>query len=372
MIKGKAIALTNGWLDLVHAKTCHGLLRGSDRFEISAVVDPKFAGQDIVDVTGIKEAANVPMYGTVRESLNALEQVPDYCIVGVAIHGGKLPEKMRGELFEAIRAGMSIVCGLHTFLSEDVEFVQLAKEHNVQLIDVRKPPPHGDLHFWTGEIYSVNAPRIAVIGMDCAIGKRTTSRIVMDACRDHQIKAEMIYTGQTGWMEGYPYGFIFDSLVNDFISGEVEHAIVQCDNDLKPDVIFLEGQSALRNPSGPCGSEFLISGAARGAILQHVPGRPYFDGAEYPAGKLPSVESEIELIRIFGSETLGITLNAEGMSADEINRYQKELEGKLGIPVVQPLAEGVGRLIPVIRSFLDTHPEPLPRKSGGYSDHPDY
>jgi len=372
MIKGTAIALTNGWLDLVHAKTCHGLIRGSERFDIQAVVDPKFAGQTVKDVTGIEPAKEIPIIASVKDAVEALGKTPDYCIVGVAIHGGKLPEKMRGELFNAMGAGMSIVCGLHTFLSEDPEFIELAEQYRVALIDVRKPPPLSQLHFWTGEIYSVKAPRIAVIGMDCAIGKRTTCRIVMDACREQGMKAEMIYTGQTGWMEGYPHGFIFDSTVNDFISGEIEHAIVQCDNDLKPDVIFLEGQSALRNPSGPCGAEFLISGEARGTILQHVPGRPYFDGAEYPAGRLPSVDSEIELIRIYGSETLGITLNAEGMTPEEISAYQNELEDRLGIPVVQPISEGVDRLVPVIREFLANHPDPLPRKPGGYSDHPDY
>ena len=55
--------------------------------------------------------------------------------------------------------------------------------------------------------------------------------------------------------------------------GELEHAIVSCWEEAHPDLILLEGQSSLRNPSGPCGSEFLLSGGARGVILQHAPGR---------------------------------------------------------------------------------------------------
>ena len=35
----------------------------------------------------------------------------------------------------------------------------------------------------------------------------------------------MIYTGQTGWLQGGEYGFIFDSTLNDFVSGELENAI---------------------------------------------------------------------------------------------------------------------------------------------------
>jgi hypothetical protein len=44
----------------------------------------------------------------------------------------------------------------------------------------------------------------------------------------------MIYTGQTGWMQGSKYGFIFDTTLNDFISGEIEHAIVSCWKDTYP------------------------------------------------------------------------------------------------------------------------------------------
>jgi len=33
-------------LDTMNAKTAHGLLRGSERFEVLAVIDYKFAGKD--------------------------------------------------------------------------------------------------------------------------------------------------------------------------------------------------------------------------------------------------------------------------------------------------------------------------------------
>ena len=103
--------------------------------------------------------------------------------------------------------------------------------------------------------------------------------MVMQVCAAENIKAEMIYTGQTGWLQGGEYGFIFDTTLNDFISGEIEHAVVTCWKEAKPDVIMIEGQSALRNPSGPCGSEFLVSGNARYTILVHAPKRVYFDHA---------------------------------------------------------------------------------------------
>lgn len=351
MEKSTAIVLTNGLLDTPNAKTCHGLLRGTDRFEILAVIDYHFAGQDAGEVLDGKKRG-IPIFSSVPEYFASGMPQPQFCIVGVALAGGMLPADFRQALKNAMANRCSLVNGLHTFLSEDPEFIELARIEGVGLIDIRKPKPRSELKFWSGEIFSVKAPRIAVLGTDCAVGKRTTCRFIMEMCRDNGIKAEMIYTGQTGWMQGYPYGLIFDSVVNDFVSGEVERAIVECDRGASPELILLEGQSALRNPTGPCGSEFLVSGQAKGVILQHPPGREYYEGTEEFHCQLPKVADEMRLIEMYGAKTLGITLNEEHTEEDAIAAYQKNLEAELGIPVVQPLKEGVGRLLPAIKAYL--------------------
>ena len=46
--------------------------------------------------------------------------------------------------------------------------------------------------------------------------------LLLEACRRRGLNAEWIYTGQTGWMQGARYGFVFDAVVNDYVSGEVE------------------------------------------------------------------------------------------------------------------------------------------------------
>lgn len=346
MEMGSAIVLSGGMLHTMNAKTTHGLLRGSERFEILAVVDEIHAGKDAGEVMDGRNCG-LPVYATVDEAVDALRFSPDFCIVGVATVGGALPESMLGEIRAALIHGISIVNGLHDFLSEKPDLVKLCQANGAMLIDVRKPKRRVDLHFWDGKIFEVKAPIVAVLGMDCATGKRTTARFLRDACRASGKKAEMIYTGQTGWMQGGDYGFIFDSTLNDFISGELEHAIVSCWEDLQPDIIFLEGQSALRNPSGPCGPEFLISGNAKKVVLVVPMKREYFD--DLPEwGAIPSVESEIALIRAYGSEVVGIALNTQGATAAEIATFQKEYEDKLGIPVVAPLEEGVGRIVAVL------------------------
>jgi uncharacterized NAD-dependent epimerase/dehydratase family protein len=162
----------------------------------------------------------------------------------------------------------------------------------------------------------------------------------------------MIYTGQTGWLQGYRHGFIFDATLNDFVSGELEHAIVECARQSSPDLILIEGQSGMRNPSGPCGSEIIVSANAKGIILQHAPFRTHYEELESLGCRLPDIADEIELIKMYGAKTLAVSLNGEGGTEDDLIHYQDELAQRLRLPVIRPLQEGVEGLLPVIRRFI--------------------
>jgi len=348
--KPTAIVLTNGLLDKFDAKTAHGLIRGTERFEIIGVLDSLFPGKDAGEVLdGINR--NIPVFATVEDAFKNLPRI-DYCVIGVATVGGRLPGDFLVIIEECIAYKMSIVNGLHEFLTDKPHIVALAAQNGVTLTDVRKPKAKADLHFWSAEIFDVTAPIIAVIGMDCAMGKRTTCRLLRQACEAEGLSAQMIYTGQTGWLQGGQYGFIFDSTLNDFISGELEHAIVTCWKEQNPKVIFLEGQSALRNPSGPCGSELLVSGNAKHTILVHAPKRQYYD--QMPTwGKIPPVESEIALINMYGSKVIALALNTENCTLEEALAFKKQYEAELGIPVLLPLQQGVGSIVPAIKALVD-------------------
>ena len=348
---GTAIVVCDGLFATPNAKTAHGLVRGTQRYRILAVIDAPTAGRDAGEVLD-GTPRGIPIRLSIAEALRTLPQKPQFCVVGVATSGGRVTPGLRALLAEAIEAGMSIVNGLHEFASDDPELAAAAARRGVTIRDVRKTGPRSTLHFWSGEILTVAAPRIAVLGTDCALGKRTTARFLLEACRAVGIATELVFTGQTGWMQGEPFGFVLDSIPNDFVSGELEHAIVSCWNDRKPDLILLEGQSSLRNPSGPCGSEFLVSGRAAGVILQHAPGRTDYESAEEFGLRIPPVSDEIDLIRRYGARTLAVTLNGEGMSPEALRAEQQRLRWALGIPVVRPLEDGVGALLPVVREFL--------------------
>lgn len=341
----QAIVLTNGILTHSDAKTAHGLIRGSERFTIVGVVDDEtLAGQDAGVILDGKNR-NITIYATLEQAL--IEQQANYLIIGIATVGGVLPDSMVAIIQQAIRAGLNIVNGLHDYLTDRPEIASLATEFQVDLIDVRRPKSRKDLHFWTGDIFKIKTPIIAVIGMDCAMGKRTTARLIRQACDAKGLKAEMIYTGQTGWLQGGKYGFIFDSTLNDFVSGELEHAILTCDREAKPDFILLEGQASLRNPSGPCGLELLISGQAKKVILVFAPKRKYFDNEEH-WGEIPSVASEIEIIEKLGSKVIALAMNTELCTDEEAFELQKDFEKTTGLPVLLPIQEGVEKVIPLL------------------------
>jgi uncharacterized NAD-dependent epimerase/dehydratase family protein len=346
-----AIVLSHGVYRQTYGKVAHGLIRGSDRFRVLAIVDPEAAGEDAGELLDGRRR-EIPVVSTIDEAMAVAPTRPQICVVGVATHGGRFTPELRELILEAVQAGLSVVNGLHDYAADDAEIAAEAARRKVELIDLRRPKPKNELHFWSGEILAARAPRIAVLGMDCAIGKRTTTRLLVEALTAAGVRAEMIYTGQTGWMQGARYGFVLDSVVNDYVSGELEHAVVTCDREARPEVMLIEGQSSLRNPSGPCGAELLVSAAARGTILQHAPGRAHFEGYEELGLEIPTVEEEIRLISLYGSRTLAVALHADGLDPAELEEHQQRLRAQLGLPVVRPLAEGVGELVPVVRQFI--------------------
>lgn len=348
-MKNKAIVITGGLLSTNSAKTAHGLIRGTERFEIVGIVDEKHAGKDAGEILDGKKR-DLPVYASIAEAVK--NQKPDYCIIGVATKGGVIPESLRVLLREALENNLSIVNGLHDYVSEHDDLAQLAKSKGLEIIDVRRPKKFKDLHFWNGKIKEVKCPKIAVLGTDCALGKRTTTRFLVELMRKAGYKAEMIYTGQTGWMQGAKYGFIFDSTLNDFISGEMEHAIHTCYTEVKPDIIFIEGQSSLRNPSGPAGSEWIVSADATAVVLQHNPARKQYKDMEYYPAYLAQPKEEIELIKIYGAPTVAVTVNTAKMPLEDARKIAVEYEQSLGIPAVLPLEDGLDRLIPVFEKII--------------------
>ena len=342
-----ALILADGLFRTPFAKTAHGLVRGPSRFPIAAIVDSDCTGEDagqLLDGT----PRGIPCYASVPEALEALDERPAWAVVGVATVGGLLPPALRRGLLDAASAGLSLVNGLHRHLADDHDLAQLVDANGGRIVDFRRPRPAAELHSWTGEVLHLETPRIAVLGTDCAVGKRTTATRLTQTLSTLGVAAEMIYTGQTGWLQGFRHGFLFDATPNDFVCGELEWAILECNRETNPDLILLEGQSSLRNPSGPAGAEFILSGAISGVVLQHAPARRFFEDLEHTGIQIPPVAQEVELIRLLGAEVWAVTLNEEGLDDPEGTRAR--LAAELGLPVLRPLEEeGIAELAELVQ-----------------------
>jgi uncharacterized NAD-dependent epimerase/dehydratase family protein len=352
-LRETAVILANGLYRTAFAKTAHGLVRDSCRYGLVGVIDASCAGEDAGELLDGRRRG-IPVYESVSKMLEQMDKKPDYCVIGIATGGGVMMPELRADLVEAARAGISLVSGLHHRLADDGELASLAEHQGARIIDIRSPRPTAELNFWSGEVLSLATPRIAILGTDCAIGKRTTCSLLLRALRDAGVRAEMIYTGQTGWLEGHRYGFILDATPNDFVCGELEAAILACDRETEPEVILIEGQASLRNPMGPCGSEFILAGGASGVILQHAPARTYFDDLEELGYRIPPIEEELSLIRLLGAEVLAVTINEENLSAEEAEEARSHLATELGIPVVLPLREDLKELVGIVRRRIDS------------------
>ena len=344
-LKGTALVYSGGLLDDLHAKTAHGLLRVSERFDVLGLIDQQHFNQNSADIVSHCHK-NVPIFEDLNQALKTMDKKPDFMVIGVAFGGGKLPNKHRKIVVDSLENQIDVVSGLHELLSEDLEFKAKASETGATIHDIRKPKTIEELSFWTGDILKLETPRIAVLGTDCATGKRTVCQFLSQDLNADNIKTEIIYTGQTGFLQGFKHGFILDATLNDFVSGELEKAVLDCAKNINPDLMLIEGQSSLRNPSGPCGSELLLSADVHGVVLVHPFDREYFDNFEDIQYELPSLEDEMNLINSYGKTVLGVCINSKQ------NIDANQIKEQFNIPVVNPMNESVSSISESIKANL--------------------
>jgi uncharacterized NAD-dependent epimerase/dehydratase family protein len=348
-----AIVYCQGAFDTPNGKTAHGLVRRTNRYRVLSVIDSRLAGRDAGDFLDGR-FKDIPIVADIPEALESagrINRTPTHFVIGLAPDGGLLGREHHVAVAQAIRAGLSIDSGLHEFLSENAEFVRLAEEFNVTLRDVRKPPHRSELHFFSGKIEGVKALKIALLGTDSAVGKRTTAWAMTEALTAYGHPTELIGTGQTAWMQGVRYGLILDSLINDFVAGEIEHAVWSAWNEMHPDVIVIEGQGSLMNPAYPGGFEILAAGRPDIVIMQHAPARLEYDG--FPGYPLHPLSVQIQAVELLsGKPVIAVTINPEGLSSSEIPAACAEITRQTGLPAVDMLSQPADRILEAVLGHL--------------------
>ena len=351
--EGTALVYCEGAFDTPNGKTAHGLVRFTRRYSVAAVIDSRHTGADAGTVLD-GAACGIPVCASTAEAMEAAVRAgtaATHWVVGLAPDGGRLSGPARRDLLEAVALGLNVDCGLHDFLTDDPVIMGEAEARGVTVRDVRKPPPRDKLHFFSGAIEQVDCLTIAMLGTDSAIGKRTSAWILVHALEEAGYRAEMVGTGQTAWMQGARTGIILDSLVNDFVSGEIEHAVWTAWNDTRPDVIVIEGQGSLMNPAYPGGFEICAAGRPDAVLLQHAPARHDYDG--FPGYPIQPLARQIQAIEmISGVPVAAVTINHENLSREQVPLICDAIRMTVGLPAFDVLRDGAGGLVAVLEPLM--------------------
>ncbi|WP_061960570.1 DUF1611 domain-containing protein [Demequina flava] len=333
----------------IDGKTANGLVRSSERYRIAAVIDSTCEMADAGLALGA-EHAGIPVVASLAAALEAAGSA-DVFVFGLAPLSGLMSAGDRAAVIDAVEAGLDVVSGLHEFLNDDPEIALAAQEAGVELHDVRRPRPTKDLRMFDGAIDTVDCVRIAVLGTDGAIGKRTTSTILTDALNAAGIPTVMVGTGQTGIMQGAAYGVALDAIPAQFGVGELEGAVVAAWEEQRPRVIVVEGQGALSHPAYLSSTVVLRASRPHGVIMQHAPGRSVL--SDYPDVPMGTPEHEIALIEMFGrTRVVGMTINHEDMSRVDVTAAIALYQVDLGIPVTDALWRDPVELVQmVVKAF---------------------
>ncbi|MBK6669287.1 MAG: DUF1611 domain-containing protein [Microthrixaceae bacterium] len=347
-----AVVYCEGNFGDLDGKTANGLVRHSERFEIVSVIDSRFAGRDAGELLGDGHNG-IAVVADLADAVARNGATPDVMVFGIAPASGMLSDEERTVLLGAMEQGMGIVNGLHDFLNDDIEFAAASAAYGVSIEDVRRPPAKRDLRMFRNLIDDVACVRLAVLGTDGAIGKRTTATILTKALNDNGIPTVLISTGQTGLIQGGRYGVALDAIPSQFCSGEVEAAVVEAYAAEHPAVIVVEGQGALSHPAY-LSSTFILRGSRPdGVILQHAPRRAFL--SDFPTVPMPDAASEIRLIESFAdTKVVGLTINHENMTDDEVAAAIDSYGAQLGIPVTDALIQHPEHLVKmVLAAFPD-------------------
>jgi uncharacterized NAD-dependent epimerase/dehydratase family protein len=349
------VILAEGQFGFHHGKTAVGVIRyGPD--DVVAVIDSTQAGGN---VSSILPDRDIPIVADLDAALG-LQPRPDTLLIGIAPTGGRLPDSWRATILAAIRAGLDVHSGLHTFLGDDTEFAAAAREAGTTIVDYRRPPDRMETAM--GRRHGPGKRVILTVGTDCAIGKMSVALELRAAARAAGRSAAFVPTGQTGMMiDGW--GAAVDRLISDFAQGTVEWMVEE--GERRGDWVIVEGQGSLDHPAYSSVTLALIHGATPQAmVLVHKAGQTVHDFDHLPEASFPiaPLRPFIEIHeRVAGlvapSKVVAIALNTSAIALPNDARAEiARVAAETGLPVDDPFRFGAGPLWAAIEEGVEALP----------------
>jgi uncharacterized NAD-dependent epimerase/dehydratase family protein len=332
----KYLILAEGFSDDVHyGKTLRGVMRYR-RESVVAILDTQRAG-DTDD--------GVPIVATVDEGV---QHGPSAALVGVVTQGGRFPGDWQELLKSCVAHGLHLENGLHVRLHDIPGLPELAREHGVELRDLREPPR--DLSTATGANLDVDGTIVLTVGSDCAIGKMTATCELDLEARSRGLRSVFVPTGQTG-IAIAGWGIAVDAVVSDFLAGAAERLVVE--GAKRGDLLWVEGQGAILHPVYSGVTVGLIHGSAPHLyVLCHEVGRTITEG-DPTQSPLPSLPELIQLhermsLKRRPAKVVAISLNTSTVSEDQAHAAVAAAEDETGLPADDPVRFGAGKLLEAV------------------------
>jgi uncharacterized NAD-dependent epimerase/dehydratase family protein len=332
----KYLILAEGRSADVHfGKTAQGVMRYAPE-KVVALLDSERVGET---------QDGFPVVGTVDD---ALRFDPNTALVGVATSGGRFPPQWKNLIRSSIANGLDVENGLHEFLTNDPELVELAAKHNVELRDLRKPPP--DLNVPTGENLTLPVKTVLTVGSDCAIGKMTVSIELDREAKRRGAKSIFVPTGQTG-IAIAGWGIAVDAVVSDFLAGAAERLVVE-GHRRGGELLWVEGQGSLLHPQYSGVTLGLYHGSApHFLVLCHKAGQRYVDDDErFPIPPLPELVDLHERLALLArpAKVVGIALNTRELDEHDARSAVAAAEAETGLPAGDPVRFGGSTLVEAV------------------------
>ena len=337
MAERRILILGEGYShDPHHGKTMRGIIRyGPD--PVVAILDSARAGEAY---------EGIPIVASVAD---ALTYAPTVAVVGVATTGGRFPPAWRRLLKDSLVHGLDVESGLHEFVSDDPELVELAREHGAALRDLRKPPE--GLNVPTGANLEVDATIVLTVGSDCAIGKKTVAVELDREARRRGLASVFVPTGQTG-IAIAGWGIAVDAVVADFLAGAAERLVVE-GSERGGKLLFVEGQGSLIHPLYSGVTLGLVHGAAPHLfVLCHRAGATEIEDS--PGHPIPPLRELVELHERISlparkAKVACLALNTAGIASDDQACGVIESEAAAaGLAADDPVRFGAGFLLDAI------------------------
>jgi uncharacterized NAD-dependent epimerase/dehydratase family protein len=333
----RIVILAEGKFGPLESKTANQALRYIPD-EIVAVIDSRRPGRTAAEVLGF--GGTVPVVSDLHCSF---VHNPDTLLIGIAPSGGKLPDSWRAIICEAIRRKLTLISGLHSLLSEDAEFKQLAHDNDVRLVDLRKVPPEYE-RIAKGSWKTRRAKTILTVGTDCNVGKMTASLELHRDFLRRGIRSEFVATGQTGILLSGE-GVAVDSVMSDYVAGAIEYELDRRAGR-GSEYLHVEGQGSLTHQGYSSVTLGLMHGVMPDAmIMVHHPLRQMDDyGASLEdVGQLIRLHESL-LARFKPSSVVGIALNGALMTGAQLEDAEKRIEDQTGLPAASVLTDRIGKL----------------------------